>query len=382
MTAPARAGINALFLEPGMGGLETYVERVIGELVTVAPLTRLTVLTNRAGRALLEAKPWASEVAFRTPPVLGRRGLRMATELTALGWLASESFDVLHSPALTAPLATRAANVVVLADVTWLVAPTGESDVVLTERLWRAAVPTVARRADRVVAISRAGADLIVERLRVPEDRIDLIPLGTSARSAAPPTPPEELRRRLGIGAGPVILNVGMAKRHKNQISLVRSLPAVRARHGDAHLVLAGASGHYERQLREEVRRLDLEGAVTFAGYVEQRDLEGLYALATCFAFPSLQEGFGLPILEAMQRGLPVACSNVSAMPEVAGEAVLLFDPHDTGAIAATISSVLGDAALRERLARAGRARAGVYSWRRTAELTLECWERTLAARR
>ena len=382
MTPPARAGINALFLRPGMGGLETYVNELVGELVRIAPGMRLTLLAGDEGRELLGRQPWAGEVSFRTPPVLSRPGLRMLTEVSLLGWLASETFDVLHSPALTAPLLTTAANVVVLADVTWIVAPTGGADVVMTERAWRAVVPAIARRADRVVAISRDGAGQIAEHLRVPPRRIDVIPLGASPRPAVTAAAPAELRAALGLGDGPVVLNVGAKKRHKNQAALVRAMPSVRAAHPTAQLVLAGAPTEYEQELRGEVARLGLEAAVTFCGYVSQEQLEGLYSLATCFAFPSLSEGFGLPILEAMERGLPVACSDVSAMPEVAGEAALLFDPRDDEAVAQALIRLLGDAALRELLAGAGRARKRLFSWRTTAERTIDCWERAVAARR
>ena len=382
MSRPARIGINALFLEPGMGGLETYVIELVRELVQIVPSMHLTLLSNVRGREVLAAQPWASEVTFRTPPVLSRRGLRMATELLAVGWLASESFDVLHSPALTAPLATRAANVVVLADVTWLVSPTGAADVVLTERMWRSAVPAVARRADRVVAISRAGAAQIRERLNVAHDRIDVIPLGTTTPPHSVPTDPKSLSDRLGLGSGPVVLNVAAKKRHKNQVALVRALPAIRRSQADAQLVLAGAPGEYEAELRGEVATAGLGDAVTFCDYIDRQDLEGLYALATCFAFPSLNEGFGLPILEAMDRGLPVACSNVSAMPEVAGDAALLFDPENVDDVARSITRLLSEPSLRESLIAAGRRRKRLFTWRATAESTVECWERAITDRR
>lgn len=364
-----------------MGGLETYVNELVGELVQIAPQTRLTLLAGEEGAKMLRQQQWAAEVSFRTPPVLGRPGLRMLTEVSLLGWLASETFDVLHSPALTAPLVTTAANVVVLADVTWIVAPGREADVVMTERAWRAVVPTIARRADRVVAISKDGAGQIMEQLRVPAARIDVIPLGASALSEAAPTPPAELRAGFGLRGGPFILNVGAKKRHKNQMALVRAMPSVRSAHPSAQLVLAGAPSEYEDELRVEVRRLGLEEAVIFCGYVSQEQLEGLYSVATAFVFPSLSEGFGLPILEAMGRGLPVACSNVSAMLEVAGDAALLFDPRDGDAVAGAMVRLIGDPALRKRLAAAGHTRKRWFSWRTTAERTLDCWERAHAAR-
>ena len=378
---PRRAAINAVFLEPGMGGLETYVRELVPELVRAAPGMRLSVVCNALGRELLAAEPWASEVALVTHPLLGRRGLRAVGELTILGAIASHRFDLLHSVALTGPLLTRAAHVVVLADATWIVEPTHGKGQSATVRLWQAVVPTVARRADRVIAISEAGAGHVVAHLRVPRERVDVVPLGHGLREGVEPTPETELRERLGLGQGRIVLNVGAKKVHKNQIALIQALPRLLERHPDATLVLAGAPTPHEEELRAEARRLDLGDAVVFLGYVDDGDLEGLYRCATAFAFPSLNEGFGIPLLEAMARDLPVACANVSAMPEVAGDAALLFDPRSTEAVAAALIRVVGDEPLRAELVRRGRERLEAFSWRHAAEGTLESWSRAIAGR-
>ena len=377
---PSRPAINAVFLEPGMGGLETYVRELVPELVRAAPGMRLSVVCNPVGRAALATEPWASEVDLVVHPLIGRRGLRAASELTVLGALASRRFDVLHSVALTGPLRTRAAHVVVIADVTWIVEPTHGRGQSATIRLWQTVVPLVARRADRVIAISHAGAAHLREHLHLPADRIDVVPLGHGLRDVAP-TPDGELRRRLGLGDGRLVLTVGAKKAHKNQMALVRALPRLREAHPDATLVLAGAPTSHEAELRAEAERLQLDGAVVFLGYVDDADLEGLYRSATAFAFPSINEGFGLPLLEAMARDLPVACSNVSAMPEVAGDAALQFDPHSDDAVAGALIRIVGDEALREDLVRRGRVRLDAFSWARCAEGTLESWSRALAAR-
>ena len=143
--------------------------------------------------------------------------------------------------------------------------------------------------------------------------------------------------------------------------------------------MLAGAPTPYEDDLRAEASRLGVD--VVFLGYVDDADLEGLYRAATAFALPSLNEGFGLPLLEAMARDLPVACANVSALPEVAGDAALQFDPRSPEAVADALGRLLSDGALRDDLVRRGRARLDAFSWRRTAEGTLESWSRALAAR-
>ena len=117
-------------------------------------------------------------------------------------------------------------------------------------------------------------------------------------------------------------------------------------------------------------------GRVHLTGYVSDRQLAACYRCSTAFVLPSLYEGFGLPVLEAMAHGVPVACSNAGALPEVAGDAAVLFDPRSVEAIGAAMSSILRDASLRERLSHAGKARAAEFTWKRTAELTLAVYQK------
>lgn len=381
MTRPLRAGINAIFLEPGMGGLETYVLQLVPELLRAEPLLELTVLCNPKGRELLERQDWAGSTRLVTPAG-SRRGLRAAYELGPLGARAGRRFDVLHSPALTAPLATRAANVVVIADTTWITHPAQGRGQAGTMRLWQAVVPRVARRADRVVAISAASAADVERHLGVPRERIDTIPLGYTPTIAGDATPEPELRERLGLGTGPLLLNVGALKAHKNQLRLVQALARVRATAPDSRLVLSGAITPYADEVGAEAARLGLDDAVVMTGYVDARDLEGLYRAADVFVFPSLNEGFGLPVLEAMGRGVPVVSSDRASLPEVAGDAALLVDPESADDIADAVVRVIGDAELRDGLVAAGRHRPESFTWRRTAAETLESWARALAGRR
>ena len=131
----------------------------------------------------------------------------------------------------------------------------------------------------------------------------------------------------------------------------------------------------------EHAADLGLRPDTRFLGWVSPADLEGLYALASCFVFPSLYEGFGLPVLEAMERGVPVACSNRGSLAEVAGGAARLFDPESPRSIAEAIEALLSDPAERERLAHAGRANAARFTWAETARRTLRTYELALAPR-
>jgi glycosyltransferase involved in cell wall biosynthesis len=375
---PSRIGINAVFLEPRMGGLDTYVRALVPELVRLAPEVRFSVFCSPGGREYLQQEGWGEQAELVSHPLLGRHGLKAASELSVLGWLAGKQVDLLHSTAMTAPLRTRAVNVVTLADVTWIIAPDpGEA---ATARLWRLIVPPVARRADRLIALSRAGAQHIVEYLRVPAERIDVVALAAGTNDLIDPTPEAELRARLGLGGGPVILTVSAKKVHKNLERLVRAMVEVVAGEPEAMLVMPGNPTEHERDLRALAAELGIAGNVAFPAYVDAPDLEGLYALARCFVFASINEGFGIPILEAMRRGVPVACSNASALPEVAGDAARYFDPLSVQDIGGALTQLLGDRELAERLATRGRERETAFTWEATARGTLESYARAWAA--
>jgi glycosyltransferase involved in cell wall biosynthesis len=374
-------GINAVFLRPRMGGLETYAKELVPQLLALRPDLRVTVFLSPEGVPVLHDEPWAADVRLVTHPLLGRPGLKALSETTLLGALAPRrGVELLHSVALTAPLRTRAVNVVTLADVTWLVAPDpGERGTVL---VWRALVPPVARRADRIIAISRAGADHVIEHLRVPPERIDVVYPGFGVAALPAPTPESDLRARLGLGQGPIVLSVAAKKAHKNLRRLVAAMRIVRERVPGAVLVLPGNPTAHERQLAALAADLGIADGIAFPPYVDAADLEGLYAAAGCFAFASVNEGFGLPVLEAQRRSVPVACSNVSSLPEAAGPGARYFDPYDEADIAAALSDLLTDRALAERLVAAGREHQAAFTWRRAAEGTLASYERAWASRR
>ena len=371
---PGRIGLNAIFLEPRMGGVEAYLRALVPQLERLAPEVRFSVYCNPRGREYLLSEGWGESVELIAHPLLGRPGLKAAGELTLLGAIAGRNVDLLHSIGLTGPLATRAATVVTIHDVTWIVAPDpGEAG---TIRLWRAVVPPVARRADRVIALTEVGAQQVVRYLRVPRERIDVVAQAAGGSDLTTPTPEHELRRRLSLGEGPVVLTVSAKKVNKNLARLTEAMAAVVQRLPDAVLVMPGNPTAYEGELRELAQRLGIARNVVFPDYVSAADLEGLYALASCFAFASINEGFGLPILEAMHRGVPVACSRASALPEVAGEAALYFDPFSPADIGQALLSLLQDGELRATLVARGREREAGFTWEATARGTLESYSR------
>ena len=172
------------------------------------------------------------------------------------------------------------------------------------------------------------------------------------------------------------------AKRpHKNLLALIGALALIPAE-GRPLLVLPGYPTEHEAALRERALTAGVEQDVRFLDWLSGEEFEGLWQLAKAFVYPSLYEGFGLPVLEAMARGVPVACSNASSLPEVAGDAALLFDPHDERAIATALERLLSesdrDRAEVERMRARGFERAREFTWERTARLTLESYGRAL----
>ncbi len=372
-------GLNLVFLVPGeTGGMEVYARELIPRLAAIDGLT-LTAFVNREA-AGGEAGPW-HEIPHETVPVNARSRVQWVRgEQQLLPSMAARAgCDVVHSLASTAPLWGDFKRVTTVHDLNYKLVP--DAHFGLLRLGMGVLVPAAARRSERVIAISRSTADDLERHLGLSPDRIDVIPQGVSEPDGAAPTPADELRASLGLGDRPILLSVSAKRPHKNLMRLIDAhalIPAERR----PMLVLPGYSTPYESELIAHAATLGTTDHVRFLGWLSDADLEGLYAAATAFVFPSLYEGFGLPVLEAMARGLPVACSDRSSLPEVAGDAALLFDPDDVAALRDSVERLLVDEALRARLVDAGRTRAAGYSWDETARATARAYERTVGAAR
>jgi glycosyltransferase involved in cell wall biosynthesis len=198
---------------------------------------------------------------------------------------------------------------------------------------------------------------------------------GADGRAPAAAAAAADVRARLGLSEDArVVLSVGAKRPHKNQELLVRALPRLG---DDAVLVLAGHPEPYDAQLRALADELGVAGRVRFAGYVADEDLEALWAMAACAAFPTRAEGFGLPLVEAMRRGVPVAASDLAVLREVGGEVPRFFDPDRPEEAAAAIAAAMRDGDAR---AAAARARAARFTWDASAAGTWRAYERARAA--
>jgi glycosyltransferase involved in cell wall biosynthesis len=369
-------GLNLIFLVPGeTGGMEVAARELIPALLAEAPPgTRFTAFVNREAAAAKDG-PWGELLPAVTVPVNARNRVQWVLgEQALLPRLAARAgVDLVHSLASTAPLWGRFRRVVTVHDLIYARFP--EAHAGIRDKGMRVLVPQAVRRSHRVIADSISTRDDLVELLSVPPEDIDVVPLGLGQVRRGAPLAEREVRARFDLGERHVLLSLSAKRPHKNLLALIGALALLPA---DARplLVLPGYPTEHEAQLRERAAAAGVAGEVRFLSWISPEELEGMWALAAAFVFPSLYEGFGLPVLEAMARGVPVACSNASSLPEVAGEAALLFDPHDEVAIATSLQRLLEDHALRERLRARGLAQAEKFTWERTARATLQSYER------
>ncbi len=367
-------GLNLIFLVPGeTGGMEVAARSLVPALRDAAPGARFTAFVNR------EAAQEDFGVERVVVPVNATsRAQWVRGEQVDLPRLARRAgCDVVHSLGSTAPGYGAFKRVTTINDLNYLVVP--EAHFGLRALGMRVLVPLAARRSHRLVAISRATRDDLVTRLGIAPEKIDVVPLGLGQLATAAPTPEAELRARLDLADRPVVLTLSAKRPHKNLAGLLDALARIPpARRPVA--ILPGYATPHEAELRAQAARLGLDGDVRWLGWTSAGDLEGLFALSRAFVFPSLYEGFGLPVLEAMARGVPVAAADRASLPEVAGDAALLFDPTDPAAIAAAIETLLGDPARAARLVAAGREQVERFTWERSAQLVLATYARVLSA--
>ena len=279
--------------------------------------------------------------------------------------------DIAHSPhPLTLP-ARKAARVITIHDLDFLHHP--ERSFGEVRRDYPRLVRRAAQRADAILTVSEASRADILQHTQCEPDRVHAVPLAVDQRLAHTPGEDTSEEARRLTGSDPYVLFVGRLEPRKNVEGVLRAFAASREAEISAHrLVLCGPApdGTHAARWKRLADELGVRERVTMTGYASREVVHALYHRATLLLLPSLAEGFGLPVLEAMACGCPVITSNTSSLPEVAGDAALLVDPTSTEEITSVLDQLLGDSAKRDDLARRGRERAREFTWAATATKT------------
>lgn len=245
-----------------------------------------------------------------------------------------------------------------------------------------AVVPRSVLRADHILADSTATKIDLVDLYDTPESKITVLYSGVEKRyrPISDSAELEAVRAKYGLARLTYALSVGTVQPRKNYIRVIEALAQLRSQGCDLRYAIAGGRGWLDDDIYTALERTGMTEFVHMLGFVADEDLPALYSSARMFVMPSLYEGFGLPVLEAMACGTPVITSDISSLPEVAGEAALLVDPNDTVVIAEAMTALYCNDSLRARLAAAGLHQAAKFTWQRSAAQLLEIYETLLAA--
>ena len=374
-----KVGLNMLFLGTGSGGVGRYAVELADALAEREEINLELFVSRDAPEELLASSRARGAKVTRLPVKRnGRIGYLSATFVGAPFLAALNHLDIFHSPANVGPfLVPGARTLITVHDLIWLRAGSEWDSRAAVEAMRRSTTLTVPR-VDRLITDSQSSRHDIEEYLGPKLPPVDVVPLGVKPVSRSAELDEGWLRERFGIGPGMVILCVAQKRPYKRQAALVRALAGLP---DEVVLVMPGASTPYERELERLAGELGVSDRVVLPQWVSEDELDGLYRLADCFALVSELEGFGLPVLEAMARGVPVVCSNRASLPEVAGDAATVVDPDDPVAVLEALKGALLDEELRAERSQAGRVRAAAFSWERTAEQTVCSYRAALQGR-
>ncbi len=373
-------GLNAQLLNLSASyrgaGIHHYIHQLLLALPQVASQHRYEVYLNERR---MSAPQTAMRMHYTRWPAR-KAPVRIAWEQAVLPIAAArDRLDLLHAMAFARPLAAPCPVVLTIYDMSFERIP--ERFPRFQRQYLRAITRYSARHAARIIAISKSSKDDVVRFCGVPAERVRVVYCGADgnfrpySRERV-----EEFRADKGLPAH-FILYLGTLEPRKNVARLVRAYAALRRNGRDKpKLVIAGAKGWGYDDVFAAVEQGDAQSDVIFAGYVPQAELPLWYNAADLFVFPSLYEGFGLPVLEAMACGTPAITSNVSSLPEVAGDAALTIAPEDSGALSDTIQRALHDPDLRAQMRERGLRQAARFNWTEAARQTAQVYAEVLHA--
>lgn len=362
-------------------GTGYYAQKLLEALARLETPHEIVAVTPPLDRAALDRVDWPGGSRVRVVEAApARPAFQALWRQWRVGALARrERVDLVHYPAFIASLLCDTPAVVTIPDLVWC--EWGRTVPRRKRRYYDRMIPRSMRRARRIIAISEATAAGIARHFPEVVGKVRTVPLGVDLGVFHPVRDParmDAVRRTYRLPER-YILALGTLEPRKNLSRLIQAFVRVASDASGVHLVLAGKAGFQADALREQARNSGVAGRIVFSGHIAAAALPTVYSLADAFAFPSLDEGFGLPILEAMACGVPVLTGNRSAMREVAGDAAELVAPDDTKAIECGLRRVLTDADYRTTLRERGCARVREFTWERTARETVAVYEEALA---
>lgn len=367
-----RIGINTLFILPGkVGGTETYVRGLIHGLTQVDKKNEYVLFTHNENHHTFEYN--SEQFSKKLCPVPAKsRSARVAYEQMVLPRVVTKhGIDVLHSPGYVSPVIGKFGKVVTIHDMQYIYYPSYFPKARLL--YWKYLLPLSATKSDVILTVSENSKADIANFLNIPKNKIFVTYEAPKFCADSGEDDPLPTVMKYGIRHN-YVLSVASLLPHKNLDRLIEAFALLEGKI-DHQLILVGLKGHALDKLRETIRnKLNHPARVVILGYIPDQDLEAIYKRASLFILPSLFEGFGIPLLEAMSLDCPVAASNKTSIPEVVGDAALLFDPNSSEQIAEAILSVVSDKTCRERLIDKGRQRVKLFSWERMAKETVHAY--------
>ncbi len=361
-----RIGVDTRLLYYQPAGIGLYAARLLRALAALDPENQYTVLQSRKDRCTLAQAPNFVRRDLLTPPHHRLEQATLPLELAPL------RLDLLHSPDFIPPLRWRGLSVITIHDLAFLRLPH-----LLTEesRRYYGQTSAAVKRADAILATSESTRRDLADLIGVNPARVTVTYQAANERfyPLADPDRLAALRASLGL-TDEVVLFVGTIEPRKDLPTLLRAFAAMRQSRPQTSLVIAGRPGWLCQQVFDLADELRLGNSLRFLTNVPSGDLPALYSAARLFVLPSLYEGFGMPVLEAMACGTPVICTNVASLPEVAGDAAVLVPVGDPDALAQAMLSCLSNPARLADMSRRGLAQAARFSWAETARLTLNVY--------
>lgn len=359
--------IDARYMGLQTDGIGRYSLNLLRGIVEARPDFKLHLLVARES----DLPPAVANSDIFQLEVLPRSPRTLTDQLLLPRFFKRRGISVIHSVDPYAPFLSRCRRIITIHDLIPIICRNRLTHSLKAQwwRLWRLWLTAQYRAATRVIAVSQHSADDVRRVLFVDGSNIQVIHNGICLHGPSSASAPSE------ISGKPYLLYVGRRDPHKNLVGLITAFDQIRKTFPELRLVIAGAPNPRYPQAEDLARELLMGDAIHFIGHVDEGTLDALYRGAKLFVFPSLYEGFGLPPLEAMARGVPVVASDSAAIPEVLGDSALLCDAGNPLQLAQAIEKVLSDAALSETLRNSGLQRAAQFTAKRQAEMTLRLYE-------